>query len=92
MNFCPSVVPQSGTGGGKRLRHSAVSRISKQKNFLFLLKEKMGREKIKKCRENFSVLLSRLVGWAETLGRDLKIRRILFKESSNIVQKAPPIH
>jgi len=54
--------------GWEALRHSAVSRISKQKNFLFLLKEKRVREKIKKCRENFSVLLSRLVGWAETLG------------------------
>jgi len=59
--------------GGKRLRHSAVSRISKQKNFLFLLKEKRAREKIKKCRENFSVLHSRLVGWAETLGGFLAV-------------------
>jgi len=62
-------LPTRSVWGGKRLRHSAVSRISKQKNFLFLLKEKRVREKIKKCRENFSVLLSRLVGWAETLGR-----------------------
>ena len=30
-----------------------------QKNFLFLLKEKIAREKIKKCRENFSVLVCR---------------------------------
>jgi len=66
----PSAPPalRSRAWGGKRLRHSAVIRISKQKNFLFLLKEKIAREKIKKCRENFSVLLSRLVGWAETLG------------------------
>ncbi len=66
----PSAPPalRSRAWGGKRLRHSAISRISKQKNFLFLLKEKRAREKIKKCRENFSVLLSRFVGWAEMLG------------------------
>jgi len=42
----PSAPPalRSRAWGGKRLRHSAVIRISKQKNFLFLLKEK-GRAK-----------------------------------------------
>jgi len=74
----------------ERFRFSLIKRNTKQKNFLFLLKGKRAREKIKKCRENFSVLLSRLVGWAETLRRDLKIRRILFKKCSNIVQETPP--
>jgi len=36
-NFCPSALPaESGQGLGKRFRNSAVSRISKQKIFLFL--------------------------------------------------------
>ena len=71
----PSAPPalRSRAWGGKRLRHSVISRISKQKNFLFLLKEKRAREKIKKCRENFPVLLSRFVGWAETLGGFLAV-------------------
>jgi hypothetical protein len=43
----------------ERFRFSLVKRNTKQKNFLFLLKEKIAREKIKKCRENFSVLVCR---------------------------------
>ena len=43
----------------ERFRFSLIKRKPKQKNFLFLLKEKIAREKIKKCRENFSVLLCR---------------------------------
>ena len=43
----------------ERFRFSLIKRNTKQKNFLFLLKEKIAREKIKKCRENFSVLVCR---------------------------------
>ncbi len=43
----------------ERFRFSLIKRNTKQKNFLFLLKEKMGRGKIKKCKENFSVLFCR---------------------------------
>jgi len=43
----------------ERFRFSLNKRNKKQKNFLFLLKEKIAREKIKKCRENFSVLVCR---------------------------------
>ena len=43
----------------ERFRFSLNKRNTKQKNFLFLLKEKITREKIKKCRENFSVLVCR---------------------------------
>jgi hypothetical protein len=42
-----------------RFRFSLIKRNTKQKNYLFLLKEKIAREKIKKCRENFSVLVCR---------------------------------
>jgi len=43
----------------ERFRFSLIKRNTKQKIFLFLLKEKIAREKIKKCRENFSVLFCR---------------------------------
>ncbi len=50
----------------ERFRFSLIKRNIRQyggqapqKNFLFLLKEKIAREKIKKCRENFSVLVCR---------------------------------
>ena len=43
----------------ERFRFSLIKRNTKQKNFLFLLKEKIAREKIKKCRETFSVLVCR---------------------------------
>ena len=43
----------------ERFHFSLNKRNTKQKNFLFLLKEKNAREKIKKCRENFSVLVCR---------------------------------
>ncbi|MFH1956094.1 MAG: hypothetical protein ABIJ28_00375 [Patescibacteria group bacterium] len=60
----------------ERFRFSLIKRNIRQyggqapqKNFLFLLKEKNAREKIKKCRENFSVLPKRSGGgrkrWAE---------------------------
>jgi len=41
----------------ERFRFSLIKRNTKQKNFLFLLKEKIAREKIKKSRENLSVLV-----------------------------------
>ena len=43
----------------EHFRFSLIKRNTKQINFLFLLKEKIAREKIKKCRENFSVLICR---------------------------------
>ena len=56
----------------ERFRFSLIKRNIRQyggqapqKNFLFLLKEKIAREKIKKCRENFSVLLCRIRQLAE---------------------------
>jgi len=74
----------------ERFRFSLIKRNTKQKNFLFLLKEKIAREKIKKCRENFSVLVppKRSGGGRKRTS----LFWILFKESSNIVQKTPPIY
>jgi len=67
---------------------------AKQKNFLFLLKEKIACEKIKKCRENFSVLVCR--SGAEASGNaphscsefSLKKVRISFRVRSQIVCSA----
>ena len=71
----------------ERFRFSLNKRNTKQINFLFLLKEKIAREKIKKCGENFSVLVppKRSGGGRKRTS----LFWILFKESSNIVQKTP---
>jgi hypothetical protein len=72
----------------ERFRFSLIKRNTKQKNFLFLLKEKIAREKIKKCRENLSVLVppKRSGGGRKRTS----LFWVLFKKSSNIVQKTPP--
>jgi hypothetical protein len=70
----------------ERFRFSLIKRNTKQKNFLFLLKEKIAREKIKKCRENFSVLFCR--SGAEASGNApielscFSERKILFKSTT----------
>jgi hypothetical protein len=74
----------------ERFRFSLIKRNTKQINFLFLLKEKIAREKIKKCRENLSVLVCR--SKAEASGNAshyysgffLKKVRISFSVRSNI--------
>jgi len=71
----------------ERFRFSLIKRNTKQINVLFLLKEKNAREKIKKCRENLSVLVP-----PKRCGGERKrtsLFWILFKKSSNIVQKTP---
>jgi hypothetical protein len=78
----------------ERFRFSLVKRNTKQKNFLFLLKEKIAREKIKKCRENFSVLICRSEAEASgnaphsCSGFSLKKVRISFRIRSQIVCSA----
>jgi hypothetical protein len=75
----------------ERFRFSLVKRNTKQKNFLFLLKEKIAREKIKKCRENFSVLICRSEAEASgnaphsCSGFSLKKVRISFRIRSQFV-------
>ncbi|MFA5754105.1 MAG: hypothetical protein WC905_01950 [Patescibacteria group bacterium] len=74
----------------ERFRFSLNKRNTKQKNFLFLLKEKIAHKKIKKCRENFSVLVCR--SGAEASGNaphscsgfSLKKVRISFRTRSQI--------
>jgi len=78
----------------ERFRFSLNKRNTKQKNFLFLLKEKIAREKIKKCRENFSVLVCGSEAEASgnaphsCSGFSLKKVRILFSVRSKIVCSA----
>lgn len=84
----------------ERFRFSLIKRNTKQKNFLFLLparrslgaggKEKIAREKIKKCRENFSVLVCRREAEASgnaphsCSGFSLKKVRISFRIRSQV--------
>ncbi|MBU4284774.1 hypothetical protein KKF60_01485, partial [Patescibacteria group bacterium] len=80
----------------ERFRFSLIKRKPKQKNFLFLLKEKIAREKIKKCRENFSVLVCR--SGAEASGNaphscsgfSLKKVRISFRIRSQMGRSKSP--
>jgi hypothetical protein len=78
----------------ERFRFSLIKRNTKQKNFLFLLNEKIAREKIKKCRENFSVLFCRSGAEASEnaphscSGFSLKKVRISFRIRSQIVCSA----
>jgi len=74
----------------ERFRFSLIKRNTKQINFLFLLKEKIAREKIKKCRENFFVLVCRSKAEASGnapiySGFSLKKVRISFRVRSQIV-------
>jgi len=64
-----------------------VKSRSQQKSFLFLLEEKIRRAQIKKCEENF------FAGWRASAsgGGQLPLVEILLKESSDFVQKVPPI-
>ena len=68
----------------ERFRFPLIKRNTKQINFLFLLKEKIAREKNKKCRENLSVLVPPKRSGGER--KRISLFWILFKESSNIVQ------
>jgi hypothetical protein len=100
MNFCPPVVPQSGTGGGKRFRNSALAEYQNRKNFVSLIEKIFARGRLKRYLENFSVLLAEAKrmraetrGGMSPAGRQSKVNvRILFKESSNFVQNRPPIY
>jgi len=91
-SFCPFAIRNRAFPQFLRLRET-----QKQKNFLFLLKEKIAREKIKKCRENFSVLVCRIRQLAEEAsgnaphswsGFSLKKVRISFRIRSQIVCSA----
>ncbi len=47
MNFCPPVVPQSGTGGGKRFRNSALAEYQNRKIFVSLIEKIFTRGRLK---------------------------------------------
>ena len=101
MNFCPPAVPRSGTGGEKRFRNSTLAECQNRKIFFSLIEKIFAGARLKKCIENFSVLLGgseadavrkRWVGLSP-IGRQSNISiRILFKIGSNFVQKTPPFY
>ena len=83
-------LPARSVWGGKRFRLSSLEEGQNRKIFVSLIEKNFGGQTIKKCRENFSVLLA--VRWAETLGGSIgKILWILLKESSDFVQQTPPL-
>ena len=73
----------------ERFRFSLIKRNTKQKNFPFLLKEKIAREKIKKCRENFSVLVPPKRSGGKRKHTSF-LFGIFFEKSSDFVQNTEP--
>ena len=53
MNFCPPVVPQSGTGGGKRFRNSALAEYQNRKIFVSLIEKNFGGGQLKNVEKIF---------------------------------------
>jgi len=69
MNFCLPAFRRRRNRVGKRFRNSCISRKTKQKNFRSLIEKNFWGARLKKCRENFSVLLAEAKRRrAETLG------------------------
>jgi len=67
-----------------------AGQIKKYIVILISLKER-ARKTIKRCRDNFSALLSYYEDWIESQNKVLKIwLRIFLKKSSNFVQKTQP--
>jgi hypothetical protein len=95
MNFCPPVVPQSGTEGGKRFRNSALVEYQNRKIFVSLIEKNFEGARLKDVKKIFlfcspSGGRKRWVGLSPA-GRQSKVDvRILFKISSDFVQKVPP--
>jgi len=59
MNFCPLALPaEDGLGVGKRFRNSALAGKQNRKVFFSLIEKNFGGARLKKCRENFSVLFA----------------------------------
>ncbi|MFH1402236.1 MAG: hypothetical protein ABIG87_01255 [Patescibacteria group bacterium] len=56
MPACPSA--EGGQWGGKRFRNSALAEYQNRKIFVSLIEKNFGGRRLKKCRENFSVLLA----------------------------------
>jgi len=100
MNFCPPVVPQSGTGGGKRFRNSALAEYQNRKIFVSLIEKGFGKGAIKKMFRKFfcfarrspapkrSLVLDKLRGHrAETLGGIVARRATIKSQCQDFVQK-----
>ena len=69
MNFCPPVVPQSGTGGGKRFRNSALAEYQNRKIFVSLIEKIFCAGAMKKIFRKFFCFAS-AKGGGGNAGRD----------------------
>jgi len=69
MNFCPPVVPQSGTGGGKHFRNSALAEYQNRKIFVSLNEKNFYAGAIKKIFRKFFYFAS-AKGGGGNAGRD----------------------
>ena len=92
MNFCPPAVRRRRTGGGERFRNSALAEYQNRKIFVSLIEKIFVRGRLKNVKKIFLFCSPKQSGTGGgNAGRDsIKVRkRILFKKSSNFVQKTP---
>ncbi len=98
VDFCSSLVRQRRTGGGKRFRNSALAEYQNRKIFVSLIEKILTSARLKKCLENFSVLLGGSEAnavrkrWAglSPVGRQSKVAIWVFvKKGSDFIQKVP---
>ncbi|HDQ15900.1 MAG TPA: hypothetical protein ENN45_02460 [Bacteroidetes bacterium] len=93
MNFCPPVVPQSGTGGGKRFRNSALAEYQNRKIFVSFIEKIFARGRLKNVRKFFCFARRSEAEAGGNTGAGLKFKIWIFvKKSSDFNQKAPPIY
>jgi hypothetical protein len=87
MNFCPlALSAPKARLGWERFRNSRLSGKAKQKNFVSLIEKSFGHARLKKCRENFSVLLRLKAERKRWAGSAFSMRRLSLEKSSSFVQ------
>ena len=88
MNFCPPAVRRRRTGGGERFRNSALAEYQNRKIFVSLIEKIFVRGRLKRCLENFSVLLAKAKRRrVETLGGIVARRATIKCQCQDFVQR-----
>ena len=87
-NNSPPAVRRRRTEGGKRFRNSALAEYQNRKIFVSLIEKNFCEGTIKKCLENFSVLLAEAKRRrAETLGGIVALRATIKNQRPDFRQK-----
>jgi hypothetical protein len=88
MNFCPRVVPRSGTEGGKRFRNSALAEYQNREIFVSLIQENFEGARLKDVKKIFLFLLAEAKRRrAETLGGIVARRATIKNQHQDFLKK-----